>query len=953
LYYSSVAWGDYDNDGDLDLLLSGSADTAPISCVYRNDGGGVFTDIGAGLTGVDGGSVAWGDFDNDGDLDILLAGQGSTQPIGRVYRNDGGGVFSNINAGLTPVSVSSGAWGDYDNDGDLDILLTGVDVANWVDVSRVYRNDGGGAFTDLQAGLQGVEQGSVAWGDCDNDGALDILLTGWDRYGSGERFVARIYRSDGAPANTPPTAPSGLVAQVAGDAATFGWNASTDAQTPAAGLGYNLRVGTTPGGNEITSAMANTVSGHRRVAQLGNAQKRTSWTVRLPESLSTLYWSVQAVDGAYAGSAFAPEQTWIRPSTGGFPVCTAAGGQGGAQVVSDGAGGAIVAWQDGRSDNPGIYAHHLLAAGRVDPGWPANGRALCTAAGGQSGLQIVSDGAGGAIVVWQDARGVSPDIFAQRVLASGVVAPGWPANGQVACSAVRPQCFPVIATDGAHGAIMSWLDQRNGTFCYGDTCGDIYAQHIFASGAVDPAWPADGSAVCTVSTDKNVTIASDGAGGAIVVWGDSRFVSQPDCSPACSGYGSSIYAQHVLAVGQVDPTWPAGGRQVDMIGCCNWMVRPKVVADGAGSAVVVYEGIFMRGLDATGVIVRVVRASGEIGPPAELGDLAPAQLGVQEHPAIAPDGAGGAYVAWQSYFPDTGLRAQHALASGAVDPGWPAAGSLLCAAATQPRKPAVTADGQGGALVAWEDYRNGPTSQIYVQHVFGSGSLDPVCPVNGHNVSNGTGSVPQIVGDGAGGATVAWECGDIYAARLLGPFPTDVLASLVSADATTERVRLEWSLGSAAGVSAAVYRRTEQSDWTLMGTVTTEGTGRVIFVDHDIKSGTRYAYRLGFTENGRELFAGETWVDVPVALVFALYGSRPNPSPGALSVSLSLAVARPATLELLDVSGRRIVSREVGSLGAGSHVVKLTPGRPLPSGIYLLRLTQDGRTLTSKAGIVK
>jgi len=135
-----------------------------------------FTDISAGLTGVMYSSVAWGDYDNDGDMDILLAGRYNTDnSISLIYRNDAG-TFVGIEIGLIAISDGSVAWGDYDNDGDLDILLTGKDnSAN--NISKIYRNDSG-EFTDISAGLTGVMFSSVAWGDYDNDGDLDILLTG-------------------------------------------------------------------------------------------------------------------------------------------------------------------------------------------------------------------------------------------------------------------------------------------------------------------------------------------------------------------------------------------------------------------------------------------------------------------------------------------------------------------------------------------------------------------------------------------------------------------------------------------------------------------------------------------------------------------------------------------------------------------------------------------------------
>jgi hypothetical protein len=303
---SSVAWGDYDNDGDLDVLLTGGTGSERIARVYRNDGTGVFADIATGLPGISGNSVAWGDYDNDGDLDILLAGRvGFSESIARVYRNDGNDLFTDVAAGLQGVYAGSVTWGDYDNDGDLDILLAG-----WTEpgtATHVYRNEGAGSFFDIAAGLTGVWVSSVAWGDCDNDGDLDILLTG----DTGSERITRIYRNDGGPGNTPPTTPGGLSAFAIGNLVTLSWNAATDAQTLAPGLSYNLRIGTTPGGSEVIAGMAHMITGYRSVVALGNAQQRTSWTVRASTG-GPYYWSVQALDGAFAGSSFAPEEA-IQP----------------------------------------------------------------------------------------------------------------------------------------------------------------------------------------------------------------------------------------------------------------------------------------------------------------------------------------------------------------------------------------------------------------------------------------------------------------------------------------------------------------------------------------------------------------------------------------------------------------------------------------------------------------
>jgi len=202
----AAAWGDYDGDGDLDILLTGATDSQKVAKVYRNDGplagsGWAFLDIEAGLPGVALGSAAWGDYDSDGDLDILLTGVAEPGRLAEIYRNEGG-AFTAIGAGLPGVDDSAAAWGDYDNDGDLDLLLTGQTDTDFI--ARLYRNDGpspdpGWTFVDAGVSLPGLDQGSVAWGDYDRDGDVDFLLTGQTAFSG---FVADVFRNDGPPAGS-------------------------------------------------------------------------------------------------------------------------------------------------------------------------------------------------------------------------------------------------------------------------------------------------------------------------------------------------------------------------------------------------------------------------------------------------------------------------------------------------------------------------------------------------------------------------------------------------------------------------------------------------------------------------------------------------------------------------------------------------------------------------------
>ncbi len=338
---SSVAWGDADNDGDLDILLTGrtSNSVTPVSKIYRNNGNSTFTDMNAGLTAVYHSSAAWGDADNDGDLDVVLTGSdSSSNEIIKIYRNNGNSTFSEINASLdTGVHFGSIAWGDADNDGILDILLTGRDSIG-TPVSKVYINSGGFSFSEMSAGLAGVDTGSAAWGDVDNDGDLDILFTGRN---STNTLITKVYRNNAATANTPPAAPTGLTTAPSsngvGAAIKFVWTAPADTQTPAAGLSYNLRVGTAPGESDVFSTMASTVNGRRRLPDAGPIQG-TSFTLNRLMT-DTYYWSVQAIDTSLAGGAFAAEQTVSFP----FTELTTAGLTG----LTDGS----VEWGDYNNDN--------------------------------------------------------------------------------------------------------------------------------------------------------------------------------------------------------------------------------------------------------------------------------------------------------------------------------------------------------------------------------------------------------------------------------------------------------------------------------------------------------------------------------------------------------------------------------------------------------------------------
>jgi len=474
--------------------------------------------------------------------------------------------------------------------------------------------------------------------------------------------------------------------------------------------------------------------------------------------------SVRAVSIALVLMAAAPRLTlaaWPNDPATNLPLCTAPADQQFVTIASDGAGGAILTWQDFRSGVAlDIYAQHVLASGVPDPAWPPNGLAVCTASGSQFYPTIVPDGAGGAIISWEDFRAVSSyDIYAQHVLAGGSVDPAWPVDGVVLCSVAGNQYLPNLVSDGAGGAIAAWFDYRNGANY------DVYAQHVQASGTVDPAWPVNGRALCTAaSSQQEATIVSDGAGGAIVTWYDFR-----------NGVDLDIYAQHVLAGGAVDPAWPPNGRAVCT--AASHQFNPMIATDGAGGAIITW--FDLRNGTNYDIYAQRVQANGAVDPAWPAEGLAICTAGNDQiSPTIVPDGAGGAIITWQDNRTGTDydIYAQRVLAGGIVDPAWPPDGLALCAAAYSQISPVIAGDASGGAIVSWQDGRNGSDDDIYAQHVMADGTIAVDWPANGLAISTAPGqqATPMILSNGVDSAIITWEdsrsgAPDIYAQRV-GPF---------------------------------------------------------------------------------------------------------------------------------------------------------------------------------------
>jgi len=646
------------------------------------------------------------------------------------------------------------------------------------------------------------------------------------------------------------------------------------------------------------------------------------------------------------------------------------------RLLSSPSGRVLAYWQDLRQDlltggdaYGDLYGQLVTAAGTIAPGWPDTGLMIARADDEQQPAAGLVFPDGSFLVSINDGRAfplhtTRYDAYLTKVRPDATIDSAWPRHGYQ-ITAARLDEFPYRMVWASPDTVV--MATMHGTVDLSDSSHELLMQRVAVGpGPPQVLWDPIGKVVAKRRYLLDIGLVPDGMGGTFAMFHDFRSTSGSDPGD------SDVLLLRLDRNGEVMPGWPATGLPV-----AAGPGRQEVAAlceDGAG-------GVYLAWSDARAGAglpypdyreyddIRVLRLGPDGSPrpgwPAD-GVVVCDAAGLQDCKGVQADGAGGVFVTWDDLRPEftppgTVVRSPKQVvtrvrADGSLYPGWPEDGRRVSTLEGVTGDYQMVLDGSGGLYVKYADSFQ---STIYLQHLLASGMRDPLWLPTGNLVGASSGGESWIETDHMGGCYVAFlqpAPETVFRRVMLQRFGIDGVVGTDLAEALAEpregEVRLVWRGTSLAGATLRVERREESAEvWVELGTPTMAQAGRAEYVDHDVRAGARYGWRL-VRPNG-EVASEEAWATLPQTLRFALQPARPNPVPGGeLRAAFTLAEPGQVRVEVYDVAGRREHVRELAALDPGPHEVSLVEARLAP-GLHWLRLTQGAQTAQVRVVVMR
>jgi hypothetical protein len=611
----------------------------------------------------------------------------------------------------------------------------------------------------------------------------------------------------------------------------------------------------------------------------------------------------------------------------------------------------FIAWVDARNTaitNNDIYLQKLDADGNIV--FAASGILVCDAINSQSSLNIISDGADGVIVSWLDNRSstTSADIYMQRISGTGSLL--WAANGISAVNNTDNQLGNLSLKISTTEFVIAWRETRN-IPTVSTTGIDIFAnKYLLSDGSKQLV--NDIEIVKQVNTQQQQQIMSDNNNGFYCIWTDPRTATT----------SADIYAQRIANDGTIASGWILDGKEVANLGAGINLTNPQFTSDDAGGFITCWLdnrisntdiNVYSQKIDGTGAPIWTSNGV----------DVCTAAAN-QGTPLIIKDGAGGAIITWSdsrtTVSTGTDIYTQKLNSSGS--PVWTANGVIICnATGNQPNAGAslnVISDKSGGAIICWDDARNGTTNlDVYAQRINSAGSTlkefdistNQWATSNGVPVATLTGSnqrapimVPRSTIDRAAiivflDARSGTANGSLYVSSLNldGTLTLPINFDKVQAARINNQIKVNWeSENNISILKFDVEKSTNGVDFVTLSSILATSESKYNVYDNQPKEGLNFYRIKGYGKTGEIKYS--SIVAVKYSNKNILLTINPIPIVNSFKLSIQNIVKGNYTLNIIDQTGKKIFTKQlkitntnynddvnISQLSAGNYFVSI------------------------------